>query len=249
MTAGAYCIHRRFESAGPTQFRMDRHYFVYALSGTMRLEADGHRWMLTPARGALIASGHEVTVTILSPLTSAAVLFEPSLLTPVGPLRVFDVSPLCRELVRACRPWGPEHGNDPYSRAIFLALAAEICRLSETPSLCIVPFAGSRSLMQAIALTEDAIATEPCFETIAKAVGQSSRTLARRFSKEMGMTWRETLRRIRIMKAIELLATSKASVTEIAFSVGYASLSAFNAAFRDLVGMSPSEYRQSAVDL
>lgn len=249
MNFGAYCIHRLFESAGPTQFRMDQHYFIYALSGTMRLEADGHRWMLTPARGALISANHAVTVTILSPLTSASVLFEPSLMTPKAPLRVFDMSQLCRELVRACRNCGPSHQHDEYSKAILLALAAEIFRLSLSPSRCILPNPVSSSLARALTITEDAIASDPKFEVIAKSVGQSPRTLARRFSKEMGMTWREALRRLRIMKAIELLATSDANVTEISFGVGYASLSAFNSAFKDLIGMSPKDYRHSALDL
>ena len=245
----AWCIHRSFDPAGPTGFRMDRHYFVYALSGTMKLEADGKRWMLTPARGALIAAGHAVTVTILSPVMSAAVLFEPALMTPGQSLQVFDLSPLCRELVRACKIWGPEHGQTTYSRAIFQALAAETARLCETPSRCILPRPETASLVRALALTEDAIADGPRFEVIARAVGQSPRNLARKFSSELGMTWREALRRLRIMKAIELLATSNASVTEICFAVGYASLSAFHAAFQDLVGISPTQYRQSAVSL
>lgn len=228
---------------------MDQHYFVYALSGTIKLEADGQRWMLTPARGALIAATHAVTVTILSPVMSAAVLFEPAMMTPGQSLQVFDLSPLCRELVRTCRLWGPDHGETPYSRVIFQALAAETLRLCENPSRCIVPRPETASLVRALALTEDAIAADPSFEAIARAVGQSPRNLSRKFSKELGMTWRETLRRLRVMKAIELLATSNASVTEICFGVGYASLSAFHASFRDLVGISPTQYRQSAINL
>ena len=57
------------------------------------------------------------------------------------------------------------------------------------------------------------------------------------------MTWREALRRVRMIRAVEALATSDAPITEIAMSVGYNSLSAFNAAFRDLTGKSPSAYR------
>ena len=66
---------------------------------------------------------------------------------------------------------------------------------------------------------------------------------ARRFSCEMGMSWREALRRIRMIRAVELLAGSDARITEIALSVGYDSLSAFNAAIRDLTGKSPTGYR------
>jgi AraC-like DNA-binding protein len=34
-------------------------------------------------------------------------------------------------------------------------------------------------------------------------------------------------------------------VTKIAFTVGYSSLSAFNAAFQDLTGRTPTDYRAS----
>lgn len=53
------------------------------------------------------------------------------------------------------------------------------------------------------------------------------------------MTWRAALRRMRILRAIELLAAGKESITRIALDVGYSSPSAFQAAFRDLTGKSP----------
>jgi len=59
------------------------------------------------------------------------------------------------------------------------------------------------------------------------------------------MTWSEMLRRIRIIRAVETLAQSRASVTEIAQSVGYSSLSGFNAAFKDLMQKTPTQYRAS----
>jgi hypothetical protein len=43
------------------------------------------------------------------------------------------------------------------------------------------------------------------------------------------------------------LRTANLSVTEICFSVGFSSLGSFSARFRQLVGRSPSEYRDDAV--
>lgn len=94
-------------------------------------------------------------------------------------------------------------------------------------------------------MTEDLAGGTPNFNEIARETGHSPRALARRFSDELGMTWREVLRRVRIIRAVEALATSDASVTEVALSVGYQSLSGFNAAFRDLTNMNPTEYRAS----
>jgi AraC-like DNA-binding protein len=51
------------------------------------------------------------------------------------------------------------------------------------------------------------------------------------------------LRRLRILRAIEQLAGTEHPVTQIAFDVGYSSLSAFESAFYDLIGQTPSDYR------
>ena len=161
-------------------------------------------------------------------------------------LSVFDMSPLARELIQETLIWGPESGQlSNYARQIFKTLASVAVNLAETPSPCVLPVPASKPLKRALEITEEQAFGDPNFEEIAKASGQSPRALARRFSGEMGMTWRETLRRIRIMRAVELLAGGETPVTDIAFATGYGSISAFNAAFRDLIGSSPTKYRAS----
>ena len=234
MQPDAYCFHQSFEPAGPSQFEADRHYLLYALEGTIRLEADGQRWTLPPARAALISAGHPITITILSKLKSASVLFSPDFVeAPQQVLSVFDMSPLARELVRECRDWGPDEGPlTPFATRIFGTLADVVQHLSLVPSKCVLPSPVSPQLKKAVQLTEDTAHTDPSFEEIAFSSNQSPRALARRFAGEMGMTWREVLRHVRIMKAVEALATTDGQITQIALSVGYGSLSGFNAAFR-----------------
>lgn len=245
MKPQAYCFHNEFESAGPSKFQMDRHYLLYAIQGTIRLEAQGQRWTLPPARAALIAANQPITISILSKLTSASVLFAPDFMpAPATALSVFDVSALARELIVESRTWGPESGPlSPYARTIFKTLATVVLNLAQTPSPCVLPTPTSDALSRALALTEAQAAGAPNFRDIAQDSGQSPRALSRRFSDEMGMTWRDALRRIRMIRAVEALASSDASVTDIAMAVGYNSLSSFNAAFRDLTGTSPSQYR------
>ena len=234
MQPDAYCFHQSFEPAGPSQFEADRHYLLYALEGTIRLEADGQRWTLPPARAALISAGHPITITILSKLKSASVLFSPDFVeAPQQVLSVFDMSPLARELVRECRDWGPDEGPlTPFATRIFGTLADVVQHLSLVPSKCVLPSPVSPQLKKAVQLTEDTAHADPTFEEIAFSSNQSPRALARRFAGEMGMTWREVLRHVRIMKAVEALATTDGQITQIALSVGYGSLSGFNAAFR-----------------
>jgi AraC-like DNA-binding protein len=61
----------------------------------------------------------------------------------------------------------------------------------------------------------------------------------------MGITWREAQRRIRVIRAVELLAATGMTVTEVSLETGYRSLSAFNSAFRYLMGVPPSMYRRT----
>ncbi|HJU20685.1 MAG TPA: helix-turn-helix transcriptional regulator [Stellaceae bacterium] len=70
----------------------------------------------------------------------------------------------------------------------------------------------------------------------------SGRTLARRFDEEVGMSLRTWHRRLRLFKAIELLAGGL-SVTQIALELGYGSTSAFTYAFRTEMGRSPRARR------
>jgi AraC-like DNA-binding protein len=243
----AYCFHKRFEPSGPMEFQTQQHYLLHALEGTLRLEALGKRWTLPPARAALIRAGHPIQISVLSNLTTASVLFPCSVIdTPRDVLSVFDMTPLARELVTECRNWGQEaHPLTPYAQGIFKTLASVVSKLAQTPSRCVLPVPKSPGLAKAVALTEDRFNQALTFDEIADHCGQSPRALARRFANEMGMTWSQTLARIRIVRAIECLAVSDDSVTEIALSVGYNSLSGFNAAFRDLTDMTPTQYRAS----
>lgn len=161
-----------------------------------------------------------------------------------APLTVFDLSPLARALVSECVAWpDADEPLPPYARSVFGALAAVTWRLAEHPSPATVPAGQSPELRRALAMTGDGLAEDVRFEDIARAVGLAPRSLARRFEDECGMTWRAVLRRMRVLRAIEALATDEDSVTTIAHAVGYTSLSAFNAAFRDLTGRTPTQYR------
>lgn len=247
MTREAYSFVRTFAPEPARELRVDRHYLLCASAGALRLEARGQAWLLPPARAALIEAGRPIQVSIPQPVTTASVLFDTGFTdAPPAPLTVFDLSPLARALLAECAAWG--EADTPltaYGRTLFAALAAVTWRLAERPSPVVVPAGRSPELRRALRITEERLDGDVRFEDVADEVGLTPRSLARRFEDETGMTWRAVLRRMRVLRAIEELAAGDTPVTKIAFSVGYASLSAFNAAFRELTGRTPTEYRQS----
>jgi AraC-like DNA-binding protein len=247
MTRKAYSFVRTFAPEPPRDLCVDRHYLLCASAGALRLEAQGQAWLLPPARAALIEAGRPIRVSIPRPVTTASFLFDTAFApAPPAPLTVFDLSPLARALMDECEAWGEdEKPLTGYAQALFAALAATTWRLARQPSPVVVPAGRSPELRQALRLTEERLSAPIRFEDVAAEVGLAPRSLARRFEAETGVTWRAILRRMRVLRAIEELAAGDTPVTKVAFTVGYTSLSAFNAAFRELTGRTPTQYRAS----
>jgi AraC-like DNA-binding protein len=86
------------------------------------------------------------------------------------------------------------------------------------------------------------LAEPPALETLGQEVGCSPFHLSRIFSREVGLTIPQYLRKIRMERAAELLRTGRYNVTEAATEVGYSSLSHFSKAFCETIGCCPVLY-------
>jgi AraC-like DNA-binding protein/ligand-binding sensor protein len=77
----------------------------------------------------------------------------------------------------------------------------------------------------------------------AQAAHMSTFYFCKQFKKSTGLSFTDYLSRVRIEKAKEQLLKPHARVSEVAFEVGFQSLTHFNRVFRKLNGESPSTYR------
>ena len=74
-----------------------------------------------------------------------------------------------------------------------------------------------------------------------KTVGATSRTLARLFRSETGMSFTQWRQQVRILEGLRRLAREE-PVTTVALDIGYDSPSAFIAMFRKALGRTPGQY-------
>ena len=86
-------------------------------------------------------------------------------------------------------------------------------------------------------------------EQVAAEVGISRVHLHRKLKELTGQTSRDFIRNLRLRKAAEMLSEKKYAISELADAVGFHSASSFATAFKDLFGVSPSEYGQQNKDL
>lgn len=78
---------------------------------------------------------------------------------------------------------------------------------------------------------------------VAKAVNTSTFYFCKMFKKATGINFTEYVSRVRIEKSKNLLLNPNLRVSEIAYEVGFQSLTHFNRVFKKIIGQSPTEYR------
>ena len=78
---------------------------------------------------------------------------------------------------------------------------------------------------------------------VAQVVNMSATYFSEKFKEMTGINFVEYVARTRVEKARNLLLNPNRRVSEVAFEVGFQSLSQFNRAFKKVVGESPRDYR------
>jgi AraC-like DNA-binding protein/ligand-binding sensor protein len=78
---------------------------------------------------------------------------------------------------------------------------------------------------------------------VAKAVNTSVFHFCKMFKKATGLNFTEYVSRVRVEKARNLLLNPNLRISEIAYEVGFQSLTHFNRVFKKITGQSPTDYR------
>ncbi|AEW00569.1 AraC family transcriptional regulator [Niastella koreensis] len=95
-------------------------------------------------------------------------------------------------------------------------------------------------------LIQDHIDTNLSLKELSKDLSINPSYLSREFSKHFNnLSFGEYIRKQRIEKAMELMATPTYSLTEIAYLTGFSDQSHFTRIFKKHNGISPSEYRKN----
>jgi AraC-like DNA-binding protein/ligand-binding sensor protein len=84
---------------------------------------------------------------------------------------------------------------------------------------------------------------ELSLEQVARAVNTSKFYFCKMFKKATGINYTDYLARVRTERAKNLLLNPNLRVSEIAYEVGFQSLTHFNRVFKRILGRSPTDYR------
>jgi AraC-like DNA-binding protein len=225
-----------------------RHQLIYAFSGTLRLEAENGFYLLPPQRAAWIPAGISHRTTLRNVL-SASVFFAPSLVnTGQAEIRIIPAAPIIREMVHYALRWPPDRDPDDALAASFFQTMGLLCgEWSKEEAGFRLPAARTRPIAAAMEYTLTDL-DQANLAGAARAAALSPRQFRRRFLAESSVGWQQFHHQARMLRAMELLAAPQASVTDVAYAIGFNSLSAFAKSFARFTGQSPKEYRRSGND-
>ena len=242
--------------------RHPRSQLLFAIKGTMSIRTPRQLWVVPPLRALWVPgmTDHEVTMSGLVDMRTLYV--EPAQSVPDvvrrtatkavpktarQPVREFvhlpaecvamEVSPLLRELIVRATEMPTLYDDQGTEGLVIRLLLDEMVRAPILPLSLPLPPAGELGNLCAQLLANPM--ADATLQSCAASLRMSSRTLARRFIDETGLTFGQWRQRSRIHQAITRLSQGD-SITAVALDVGYESPSAFTAMFRKTMGAAPS---------
>jgi transcriptional regulator GlxA family with amidase domain len=102
---------------------------------------------------------------------------------------------------------------------------------------------GDEMVLKAQAYIENKLHEKVSVEHLSTRLSVGRRNFDRRFIKATGNTPGEYSQRVKIESAKKAIETSRKTINEVMYEVGYSDVKAFREVFRKITGMSPLEYR------
>ncbi len=213
----------------------------------MSVTANDELWLIPPDRAIWIPAGVEHAITMHSEVEMRSIYLRHALVPRMGKgCEVVNVTPLLRELLlRACELKTLSVRRQREAHVIAL-LVDEVQNASQFRLSLRFP-KDERALRFAHAYLDHTTPGRAVADLVRNA-GASRRTLERIFRLETGISLGHWTRQASLMEAIRVLGQGR-KVAAVADECGYASVSAFVAMFRRELGVTPSKYMLSGLQI
>lgn len=217
---------------------------LFASRGALTVSTNTGMWVVPPHQAVWVPAlvPHEFETAPGAAMQTLYVQANASRRLP-NTCRAVHVSPLLRELLRRALQLQTLDRRQREQRNLMEILLDELAVLPIAP--IDLPMPRDPRALRAARIVRARPEGRYTLAEASRESGASARTLERLFRAETGLafgTWRQ---RARLLRALQLLAENE-NVTSTAIAVGYESTSAFVAAFRRAIGVTPGQYFKNA---
>lgn len=236
-----YAVISRSNSVRETAtHRHARGQLLGATQGLLSVEGDNSRWVVPATHAVWIPPDVPHGLRSHGPFSGWSVYVAQTAceVMPAAPCTL-AISSLLQAAVARAASW-PR--GVPLDAAQFRLAAVILDEIRSLPQAELgLPMPQDARLLKIARALSDKPDDDRPMQAWAEWAGIASRTLTRRFVAETGFSFTEWRQRVRLLRALELLAAGK-PVTSIALDLGYGNVSAFIALFRRTFGVTPGHY-------
>ncbi len=229
----AYDFQRTAPAREPPAGHAEGQLFVLN-AGAIRFSTPRRTWIMTPGRLCWLPPGILHGFVSTGPVAGSSLKVPPGLCDGLpGEVRVLDTDPFLALALRRL----VSHPAD--FAGLWTVLRRAVVEAPPDRLALPAPAGGALSRLAHTLMSDPADPRD--LDQWAAAVGLSPRTLMRRLKAETGLSFAVWRQRVRLLHAVAAMQ-SGASATTAALDAGFASASAFSAAFRKHMGVAPTAY-------
>jgi AraC-like DNA-binding protein len=213
---------------------------LHARSGLMRVVTGDQLWLIPPTRALWIPANVEHRFTVQSETSFRSLYIDDKRSADIDRgLGALQVTPLFGELILYIMSLAMLDPRDPHHDRLAGLLVDLIRQADAIDTLLPLPRDGpARRLAEQL---QNHPGDARSLEQMSRAAGLTLRTTERQFKADTGMTLDQWRQKARLIASTAALLSGQ-DVTTTALDHGYASPSAFGAAFKRQFGMTPRNY-------
>lgn len=161
-------------------------------------------------------------------------------------LGIYPASELLIQMINYTERWDGRHVTAKDDNFEFLiALKNILPQLNNKALPIILPVTDNEQMQKIIRYLEKNMAEALTAKSISSQFNLSERSMSRLFQATLHMSFLQFLKTLRMVKAIELILKTQQPIGDIAFAVGYNTISSFSDAFQDFTHARPTDFRKN----
>jgi len=213
---------------------------IYALSGLLEVSSDRGDYVIPPQQAVWIPATKQHSIATINGAQLRSVHLNRGLVNVFGEkITVLTVDQLVKELIHKASGFEFTAEMDMTQQRLLYVLVDQIALLPEV-ALCL-PLSQDSLLLPILNWQQAHPDSNKTLVKWSSELGASSKTIARRFDSELGMTFSRWREQLKLHKAIHWL-NERRPVTQIALELGYESLPAFIQMFKRNMNVTPGKF-------
>ena len=162
-----------------------------------------------------------------------------------GKLGIYPASELLIQMINYTERWDGRHVRQQDENFEFLIALKKLLPQHSNKALPIIlPTTDDEQMLKIIKYLEKHMGERHTLQSISNHFNLSERSMSRLFQSTVQLSFLQFLKTLRMVKAIELILKTGKPISDIAYEVGYATISSFSDAFQELTGARPTDFRK-----